>query len=96
MAPHLSSPGLPTSHKSSFTRINDINPIILTFQGFTKISYLGPDSQTILQSILSLVLQTFLYLAAFECNTTSDWLNRTVYPIRSCVTFKFTKYCRKR
>ena len=26
---------------------------------------------------------------AFECNTTSYWLNRMVEPIRSCVTFKF-------
>ena len=41
----------------------------------------GPYSPTILENIL--VLQNFLYLAEFECNTTSDWL------IRSCVTFKF-------
>ena len=38
----------------------------------------GPYSPTILQNILSLVLKIFLYLEAFECNTTSDWLNRTV------------------
>ena len=25
-----------------------------------------------------------------------DWLNHTVQPIRSCVTFKFTKFWRKR
>ena len=24
----------------------------------------------------------------FECNATADWLNRMLYPIRSCVTFK--------
>ena len=45
---------------------------------------LGPYSPTILENILGLVLQIFLYLEAFECNTTSDWLNR------SCVTFKIT------
>ena len=49
---------------------------------------LGPYSPTI--------LKIFLYLAAFEGNTTSDWLNRTVYPIRSCVTFKLTTSPRKR
>ena len=49
-------------------------------------SHLGPYSPTIL--IVCLVLQIYLYLAAFECNTTSDWLNPTVQPIRRCVTFK--------
>ena len=29
-----------------------------------------------------------LRFSKFECNTTSDWLNRTVLPIRSCFTFK--------
>ena len=43
-------------------------------------------SPTILKKVLSLVLQIFLYLQAFECNTTSDWLNGMVKPIRSCVT----------
>ena len=57
---------------------------------------LGPYSPTILKKVLSLFVQIFLQLEAFECNTTSDWLNNTVWPIRSCVTFKFTKYCRKR
>ena len=33
----------------------------------------------------------FLWLVqASECNTSFDWLNRMVYPIRSCVAFKFT------
>ena len=41
-------------------------------------------------TILSLLLQIFLCVEAFECNTTSDWLNHTVWPIRSCVAFKFT------
>ena len=45
--------------------------------------------------ILGLVLQIFLYLDAFKCNTTSDWLNHAVYPIRSCVTFKFTNLSEK-
>ena len=52
---------------------------------------LGPYSPTILQNILGRVLKVFLYLATFIGNTSSDWLNRTVYPIRTCVTFKFTK-----
>ena len=51
---------------------------------------LGSYSPTILKNVLSLVQQIFLSLAAFECNTTSDWLNHTVQPIRSFVTFKFT------
>ena len=54
-----------------------------------------PYSPTILKYVLRLVLQNFLYLAAFECNETSDWLNCTVSPIRTCVTFKFTKSWRK-
>ena len=49
----------------------------------------GPYSQTILHNVLSLVLQLFQYLEAFECDTTSDWLNHTVSPSKSCVTFKF-------
>ena len=36
----------------------------------------GPYLLTILKNILCLVLQIFLCLEAFECNTTSDWLNR--------------------
>ena len=35
----------------------------------------GPYSPTIFKNVLCLVLQIFLYLAVFECNTTSDWLN---------------------
>ena len=35
-------------------------------------------SPTILENILSLVLQIFLYSEAFECNTTSDWVNHKV------------------
>ena len=38
----------------------------------------GSYSPTVLENILSLVLQIFLYSEAFECNTPSDWLNRTV------------------
>ena len=39
---------------------------------------LGLYSPTILKNLLCLVLQIFLYLAAFECNITSDWLNPMV------------------
>ena len=37
----------------------------------------GPYLPTILENVLCPVLQIFLYLAAFECNTTSDWLTHT-------------------
>ena len=47
----------------------------------------GPYLPTILKNVHSLVLQMFLYLAAFECNTTSDWLNQSEV---HCVTFKLT------
>ena len=50
---------------------------------------LGPYSPTSVKNILYLVLQIFLYLEAFECNTTSDWL-------RTYVTFKVTKSWRIR
>ena len=61
-----------------------------------KRSKQGQYSPTILKNILRLILQIILYLEAFVCNTTSNWLNRMVSPIRSCVTFKFTESCRKR
>ena len=37
----------------------------------------SPYIPTFLQNVPSLVLQIFLYLEAFECNTNSNWLNRT-------------------
>ena len=46
-------------------------------------------SPTILKTVLCHILQIFLFLEAFDCNTTSDWLNRKVYQIRSFVTFQF-------
>ena len=49
----------------------------------------GLCSPTFPKNVLRLVLQTFLYLATFKCNT-------TIYPISSCVTFKFTKSWRNR
>ena len=46
---------------------------------------------------LGLVLQIFLYLATFECNTTSDWLNQTSDShSKNYVTFKLTKSPQKR
>ena len=36
---------------------------------------------SILKNVLSLVPQIVLYFDAFASNTTSDWLNRMVYPI---------------
>ena len=56
----------------------------------------GPYSPTILENVLCLILKNFQYLAAFECNTTSDWLNYTVQPISNCVTFKLANSWRKR
>ena len=47
----------------------------------------SPYPPNILKYSLSLVLQIFLYLEAFECNTTSDWLNHTI----KRVAFKFRK-----
>ena len=41
-------------------------------------THLGLYSSTILQNVVCLILQIFLYLEAFECNTTSDWLHHTV------------------
>ena len=49
---------------------------------------LVPYSQNILNTLLSLVINSFLYIDTFESNTTSDWLNRMVNPIRRHVTFK--------
>ena len=57
---------------------------------------LGPYSSTVLKKVLCLVTQIFLFLAAYERNTTSDWLNHMVYPIKSCVAFKFKNSWRKR
>ena len=48
----------------------------------------GLYSPTILKNVRGLFLQICLYLAAFECNTTSDWLNHTA--------FNFTKSWRER
>ena len=43
------------------------------------ISEQGPYSPTILKNVLkSCSPDFFQYLAAFECNTTSDWLNHMV------------------
>ena len=39
----------------------------------------GQYSPTILENVLCLIIQIFLYLATFECNTTFGWLNHTVY-----------------
>ena len=42
-----------------------------------------------------LSLHISVYLEAFENNITSDWLDYTVYPIRSSVTFKLKKRYKK-
>ena len=38
----------------------------------------GSVSPSIPKNVICLVLQIFLYLEAFECNASSDWLNRPV------------------
>ena len=51
----------------------------------------------ILESCNSSILENaFYYLGAFSSNTICNWLNHLVWPIRSCVTFKIAKSCRKR
>ena len=47
-------------------------------KSFMKSHDQGPYSPNILRKVVSLVLQMFLHLEAYECNTTSDWLNRKV------------------
>ena len=52
-----------------------------------SLGLLGLYSPTILKNGLSFALRIFLYLVAFECSTTSDWLNgvatyRKVWRIR--------------
>ena len=54
----------------------------------------GPSSPIILKNGLSLVLQIF-FIETFECNTTSNWLNHTISPIKSCVTFNFANLDQK-
>ena len=60
------------------------------------IQTLGLYATTILKNVLSVVLPIFLYFEALEYYTTSDWVNDTVQPIRSCVTFRVTKSWRRR
>ena len=48
-----------------------------------------------LRKLPKLFIGVFI-LEAFECNTTSDWVNGMVLPIRSCVAFKFTNFGEKR
>ena len=43
----------------------------------------GSIFTTIIKNVPSLVLQIFLYLAAFECNTTSDWLSQSEVELAS-------------
>ena len=53
-----------------------LKPSIL--RSFVLESVPGLYSPTILQNVLIIFLQIVHYLAAFDCNTTSDWLNHTV------------------
>ena len=48
------------------------------FRNALKTSIQDPYSPTFLENVLCLILHTFLYLATFECNATSDWLNGMV------------------
>ena len=55
-----------------------------------------PSSPNILNNVLRLAIQIFLNLEASDSKITSDWLNHTVYPIRSCVTVRFINFVRNR
>ena len=41
------------------------------------LTWVCDETTAILKNDLSLVLQIFVYLEGFECNTTSDWLNHS-------------------
>ena len=47
------------------------------------------------KNVLGFVIQTFVDLEAFDYDATSDWRKNTVRPIRSFVTFRFTKCFRE-
>ena len=56
---------------------------------------MSTDVNKVSISINQRFLSTFLHSEAFESNTTSDWLNHVVYPVKSCVTFKENKISKK-
>ena len=66
-------------YKSCLKRRKSWLPAVSSFQTpFSAFLNLNPYSLTTLKNVLSIILQIFLYLAAFECNTTFDWLNHVV------------------
>ena len=73
-------------------KANDIDKGIFPLVGY-GCGRIGPVFNN---NSLVLFPKVFLNVEAFESNATSDWLNHTVKPICSCVTFKFTEYWRKR
>ena len=81
------------SHRGIFPHIHEntglfgtgLKLIIASFRiSSIRICIYQPFSST----FFGLFYRFFLYLEIFKCKTTSDWLNHTVLPIRSCVTFK--------
>ena len=80
------------------TRVDTFLKSIETpFTGMTHFYMLG--SQTVSRvRIHQPFSRTFILskIRKFECNITSDWLNHTVWPIRSYVTFNASKYREKK
>ena len=67
----------PNKRSSNFQSKGFMNSIQNEYRKASTV-YQRPYSPTILMNVLCLILQIYLYLEAFECNTTSDWLNHTV------------------
>ena len=59
--------------------------------GFYKYIYKMGFLPTLLTKFFCLILKLFLHLEAFKSKTTSDCLNHTVQPVKSCAALKFRK-----
>ena len=62
--------GEATIREGALIRINTIR---------SYINSPGLYSPTVVENVLSICLRVFLYLEDFKSNTTSDWLNHTVF-----------------
>ena len=89
------SPKLAITSRSSFFDINPFpslsNTCSQVIASYNLVSFRNKCTENwvrIHQPFSRTFFVCFSKICKFECNTTSDWINRTVYPIRSCVTFK--------
>ena len=57
------------------TAKNYLNSIVVLTHGFDFLTSLGLHSLPIPKNVISCGLQIFPHVEAFECNTTSSWLN---------------------